>query len=80
MVDKRRKAGNRFSKILEAKNQQDLGNSLAVQWLGFCTYIAEGPGSIPGQGTKVLQTVWCSQKNKTKKNKTKQSAGSDDTE
>ena len=29
-----------------------LGNSLVAQWLGLCTLIAEGPGSIPGQGTK----------------------------
>ena len=27
------------------------GNSLAVQWLGL------GPGSIPGQGTKIPQAV-----------------------
>ena len=23
-----------------------------VQWLGLCTFTAEDPGSIPGQGTK----------------------------
>ena len=28
------------------------GNSLVVQWLGLCTFTAEDPGSIPGQGTK----------------------------
>ena len=28
-----------------------LGNSLAVPWLGFHALTAEGPGSIPGQGT-----------------------------
>ena len=40
------------------------GNSLAVQWLGLCAFIAEGPGSIPGQGTKIPQAVQCSQKKK----------------
>ena len=34
-----------------------LGNSLAVQWLGLCTFIAKGTGSIPGQGTKIPQVV-----------------------
>ena len=28
-----------------------LGNSLAVPWLGFHALTAEGPGSVPGQGT-----------------------------
>ena len=28
-----------------------------VQWLGVCSFIAEGPGSIPGQGTKIRQAV-----------------------
>ena len=28
------------------------GNSLAVQWLGL---MAEDPGSVPGQGTKIPQ-------------------------
>ena len=35
-----------------------------VQWLGLCTLTAEGPGSIPGQGTKIPQPVWCGQKKK----------------
>ena len=26
---------------------------LEVQWLGLSTFIAEGPGSIPGWGTKI---------------------------
>ena len=33
------------------------GNSLAVQWLGLCTSTAGGPGSIPSQGTKILQAT-----------------------
>ena len=28
-----------------------------VQWLGVCSFTAEGPGSIPGQGTKNRQAV-----------------------
>ena len=36
------------------------------QWLGLRTLTAEGLGSIPGQGTKIAQTVWCRPKNKTK--------------
>ena len=45
------------------------GNSLAVQWLGLCTFTAEGLGSIPGQGTKILQAVQCGKKKKKKKQK-----------
>ena len=41
-----------------------LGNSLAVQWLELCTFTAKGLSSIPGQGTKILQAVWCSFKKK----------------
>ena len=44
------------------------GNSLAVQWLGFCTFTAEGMGSIPGRGTKVLQAKWPKTQNKQSKN------------
>ena len=40
------------------------GSSLVVQWLGFCTPIARCTGSIPGQGTKILQAPLHSQKNK----------------
>ena len=32
------------------------GNSLEVQWLGLQALTAEGPGSIPGQGTKIPQS------------------------
>ena len=31
------------------------GNSLAVQWLGFCTLTTEGTGSISNLGTKIPQ-------------------------
>ena len=35
------------------------GNSLAVQWLGLSTFTAVAWGSIPGQGTKILQAAQC---------------------
>ena len=35
-----------------------------VQWLGLHAFTAEGLGSIPGQGTKILQAVQCRQKKK----------------
>ena len=35
------------------------GTSLTVQWLGLLTFTAEGPGSIPGRGTKIPQATWC---------------------
>ena len=33
------------------------GSSLVVHWLGFRTSTAEGPGSIPGLETKILQAT-----------------------
>ena len=33
------------------------GDSLVVQWLEFHTLTAEGPGSIPGQGTNIPQAA-----------------------
>ena len=33
------------------------GNSLVVQWLELCTFIAEGTGSIPGGGGRILQAA-----------------------
>ena len=41
----------------DASNKMLYGNSLAVQWLGLRAFIAEGPVSIPGQGTKIPQAV-----------------------
>ena len=35
----------------------NVGNSLAVQWLGLCALTAEGPGSIPGGGTNIPQAA-----------------------
>ena len=39
-----------------------IGNSLARQWLELCLFTANGLGSIPGQGTKILQTSMNGQK------------------
>ena len=38
--------------------------SLVAQRLGFPTFTAKGPGSIPGQGTKIRQAMWYSKKRK----------------
>ena len=38
-----------------------------AQYLGFCAFIAKGPSSIPGCGTKILKAAQCSQKKKKKK-------------
>ena len=46
-----------LSKVLESSKTTSLGNSLAAQWLGLSTFTAKGPGSIPGQGNKILQAV-----------------------
>ena len=37
------------------------GTSLEVQQLKLCASNARGSCSIPGQGTKILNPVWCSQ-------------------
>ena len=42
------------------------GDSLLVQWLRLHTSTAGGPGSIPGQGTKIPQAALCGQKKKKK--------------
>ena len=45
------------------KIKEHTGNSLAVQWLGLCTFTAKGAGSIPGQGTEIPQAVRRGEKN-----------------
>ena len=35
-----------------------------VQWLGLCVSTAVDPGSIPAQGTKILQALWRGKKRK----------------
>ena len=42
--------------------KKEFPNFLAVQWLGFHDFTAEGAGSIPVRGTKVPQAVHCGQK------------------
>jgi len=42
------------------KKELSVGISLAVQWLRFRTSTARYMGSIPGQGTKILQAPWYS--------------------
>ena len=44
--------------------KRGLGNSLGAQWLELHAFTAEGPGLIPGQGTKILKVSRCSQKKK----------------
>ena len=44
------------------KRKPTIGRSLAVGWLGLGTLTAEGPGSIPGQGTRVPQARQWGQK------------------
>ena len=40
---------------------------MAVQSLGFSAFTVEGPGSIPGWGTKILQAAKCGHRKKKKK-------------
>ena len=50
-------------------------NSLSDQWLGLSTFTAKGLGSIPGQGTKILQAAWHGQKKTKTKNATTNMSG-----
>ena len=54
---------NSKKETTQLKNGQK-GNFLVVQWLGLCTYTAEGAGSVPGQGTKIPQATHGGQKKK----------------
>ena len=45
-------------------------DGLAVQWLGLCTFTAEGMGLTPGQGIKIPQATWYGQKWKQNKKMT----------
>ena len=44
------------------KKKKSIGNSLAVQWLGLWALTTKGLGSIPGQGIKIPQAKWHSQR------------------
>ena len=37
--------------------KKNRGNSLVVQWLGFCAFTAKGRCPIPVLGTKILQAT-----------------------
>ena len=50
---------------------RNLGMSLVVQWLRFQVPTAGGPGSMPGQGTKIQLSLCYSQKVKKKQTKNK---------
>ena len=45
-------------------SDKNSGNSLTVQWLGVQTFTAEGTGSTPGGGTKILQAAHLNLMNK----------------
>ena len=40
------------------KKKSGYWNSLVVQWLGLQAFTSEGPGSVTGRGTKILQATW----------------------
>ena len=60
---------NKFIFLKKKVKRQFTGNSLAVQWLRPGAFTEEGPGLIPGQGTKIPQATWRGQNNKKNKNK-----------
>ena len=45
------------AKKFKVKIFTKIGNSLLVQWLGLCTFSAEGTGLIPSQGIKIPQAA-----------------------
>ena len=53
-------------------NSPNLGTSLAVQRLRLCASTGGGASLIPGWETKILQTVWSSQKVKKKNSQSPQ--------
>ena len=61
--------GGRPRSSQEKDSESGSGNSLVVQWLGLYALIAEGLGSIPGQGTKGPrnQVAWPKRKKERKK-------------
>ena len=46
------------------------GNSLAVQWLRLCAFVAMGWGAIPGRGAEIPQAARHGKKKKKKKKDT----------
>ena len=61
----RKKKKKHLPLFLKQKNGifKGLRTSLAVQWLRICASTAGGMGWIPGQGTKISNATWYSQKN-----------------
>ena len=51
---------------LSTNIDKKLGHSLVVQRVGLRAFTAMGQGSIPGQGTKIVQVTWHGQKKKSK--------------
>ena len=49
--------GHSYLKFISHKNRSEI--SLRVQWLRLNPSTAEGMGSIPGQGTRVLHALQC---------------------
>ena len=43
--------------VLYVKKKREGGNSLVAQWLGLCAVTPDGPGSVPGWGTKIPQAM-----------------------
>ena len=37
--------------------EREAGSSLVVQWLELCAFTAKGMGSIPGQGTNIIEAA-----------------------
>ena len=64
----RSKGNNANYQIKLERNWEDTitKNFLVVQWLGLQAFTAEGPSSIPSQGTKIPQIVQCYQKKEKK--------------
>ena len=56
-----------INRWIDKQNKVYPGSSLVVQWLRCHTFTAKVPGSILGQGTRIPQAMWCSQKKKKKK-------------
>ena len=54
MVKKKKRGRKKNNKRIKV----NIENFLVVQWLGLCTSTAEGLGSIPVEGTKILQATW----------------------
>ena len=52
----------------KTEKENNRGNSLMVQWLGLYASTAGGTGSIPDQGSKILQAAGWGQKKEKKEN------------